>query len=343
MYSEYLTSRRFTFSEIKRATNNFDHSRIVGQGGFGPVYRGTIDGVEVAIKSNSSFSQQGRHEFEAELGVLSRVRHKNLVKLIGYCHEKHKMMLVYEYIPRGNLKDLSYGRSQSLLSWKQRIEICLGAARGLCYLHENGVVHRDVKSHNILVSEDYDAKISDLGLGRLQPDSSYDQITTVVAGTVGYLDPEYFRTGRVTRQSDVYSFGIVLFEVLCGKPPIVRDPANEQQLPLVDWAQSLLSNRGIVEDIVDPHLEGFINSNCLYKFVDLAHSCVSSTTHHRPTMAGVVNELELVLELQEAGLDHELPKTERSNHSTTPNEDETLSEIHSHGSLGGSEIVSLPR
>lgn len=311
MYSPYLISRRFSYKEISRATNNFDHSRIIGRGGFGSVYRGTIDGVEVAIKRKSSISVQGRHEFEAELAVLCRLSHENLVKLMGYCIEKNEMMLVYEYIPRGNLKDLSYGRSQSLLSWKQRLGICLGAARGLCYLHENGVLHRDVKTHNILVSEDYDAKISDLGLGRLQPDSNYDHITTVVAGTIGYLDPEYVRTGKVTRQSDVYSFGIILFEVLCGKPPIIGDPANEQQL-LVDFALSLLINQGIVEDMVDPNLKRFIQPNCLDKFVELAQDCVSQKARYRPTMGEVVHRLEHVLELQEGRVE------ERSNHRATP-------------------------
>lgn len=197
---------------MKRATNNFDLSLKIGEGASGSVFRGRSEGVELPIKRRNSFSNQGRREFETELNVLSKIRHKNLVTLISYCTDENEMMLVYEFAARGNFEELSYGGSNRLLSWTQTIKTCLGAAKSLSYLHDNGVRHKDVTSRNILVGQDYDAQISDLGLGRPEPDSGNS--ATTVAGTFGYLDPEYFFTWMVTRKSDVFSFGVVLFEVL---------------------------------------------------------------------------------------------------------------------------------
>lgn len=228
----------------------------------------------MAIKRHSPCSRQGLQEFEKELNLLSNLRHKNLVNLVGYCTDGGEMMLVYEFVGCGNLKELSSGSIECHLSWTQRIGICLGAARGLRYLHENGVVHRDVKTPNILINEDYDAKISDLGLGISEIDSTNS--ISIVAGTFGYIDPEYYLSGKVTRKSDVYSFGAVLFEVLCGKPAFIMHGSRPQSL--VTWALDSL-RRGNVEDIVDPHLRGFIQSDCLKKYVELATSCVSERVY----------------------------------------------------------------
>ncbi|KAK9060564.1 hypothetical protein SSX86_021269 [Deinandra increscens subsp. villosa] len=297
---------QFTFSEIQVATQNFDESLVIGRGGFGKVYKGTITYGETlstaAIKRLDLSSRQGASEFWAEVKMLSKLRHCHLVSLIGYCNDGQEMILVYEYMPHGTLEDHLHKRVTSL-AWMRRLRTCIGAARGLDYLHtgtgiKHGVIHRDVKSSNILLDENWAAKISDFGLSKIGPinqPSTY--VNTLVKGTFGYFDPEYFATGRLTRKSDVFAFGVILFEVLCGKKA-VDNSLDEEHWGLVQWVQDSIKE-GRIKQIVDSSIRESISPKCMKKFVQLASHCLHDHPKHRPTMAQVVVGLEYMLALQE--------------------------------------------
>ncbi|KAB2004068.1 hypothetical protein ERO13_D11G164800v2 [Gossypium hirsutum] len=297
--------RRFSIVEIKEATLNFDEQFIIGSGGFGHVYKGCIDGgsTTVAIKRLDSSSRQGIREFQTELELLSKLRHVNLVSLIGFCDDLGEMILVYEYMARGTLRDHLYKTKNPPLSWKRRLEICIGAARGLQYLHagvKQAIIHRDIKSTNILLDENWVAKVSDFGLSRLGPtDIFQSHVSTVVKGSVGYVDPEYYRKQQLTEKSDVYSFGVVLFEVLCARPAMIPGLPKDQ-ISLARWAKICLK-RGSLESIVDPNLMGDISPLCLKKFGELAESCIKDEGIERPIMNEVVWGLEFALQVQESG------------------------------------------
>ncbi|KAL8223570.1 hypothetical protein R6Q57_019045 [Mikania cordata] len=298
--------RLFMFSEIQLATQNFDESLVIGRGGFGKVYKGTITNgsnrLIVAIKRLDTNSNQGAPEFWAEVKMLSRLRHCHLVSLIGYCNDGEEMILVYEYMTHGTLEDHLH-KGQTSLSWVQRLKICIGAARGLDYLHTgtnitHGVVHRDVKSSNILLHGSWEAKISDVGLSKICPkDQPSTHVSTLVKGTFGYLDPEYFYTCKLTRKSDVYAFGVVMFEVLCGKRAIDTS-IDEEQCNLARWAQDSIKE-GRIKQIIDTNIRETIPTKCLKDFARLADRCLHSDPKKRPTMTEIVAGLEFVLALQE--------------------------------------------
>eukprot|EP00243_Klebsormidium_subtile_P012794 TRINITY_DN800_c1_g5_i1.p1 TRINITY_DN800_c1_g5~~TRINITY_DN800_c1_g5_i1.p1 ORF type:complete len:455 (+),score=119.55 TRINITY_DN800_c1_g5_i1:350-1714(+) len=296
--------RTFTYQELKAATKNFRQDSLLGEGGFGRVYAGRLEGTGqvVAVKQLDREGSQGHKEFMVEVSMLSRLHHPNLVNLIGYCAEEDQRLLVYEFMPRGSLEHHLFRRSSSPLSWALRVKIALGAAAGLEYLHDDEgkppVIYRDFKASNILLDQDYNVKLSDFGLAKNGPTGDKTHVSTRVMGTYGYCAPEYVMTGHLTARSDVYSFGVVLLELLTGK--IAVDKGRPQgQHNLVQWAQPLLSDRRKMYKIMDPRLEGVYDVKAAQKAGQICDQCLKDNPKSRPTMGTVVRHLAALQEYME--------------------------------------------
>ncbi|KAG8499124.1 hypothetical protein CXB51_005584 [Gossypium anomalum] len=291
-------ARWFSYDELKKCTNNFSESNELGYGGYGKVYKGTLsDGQSVAIKRAQHGSMQGGLEFKTEIELLSRVHHKNLVGLVGFCFDQGEQILVYEFMANGTLRESLSGRSGIYLDWKRRLRIALGSARGLAYLHELAnppIIHRDIKSTNILLDENLTAKVADFGLSKLVSDSSKGHVSTQVKGTLGYLDPEYYMTQQLTEKSDVYSFGVVMLELITAKQPI------EKGKYVVREVRSVMDTKDDehygLRELMDPCIRSLGNLLGFGKFLELAMQCVEDSATDRPTMSDVVKAIETILQ-----------------------------------------------
>ncbi|XP_039133373.1 probable leucine-rich repeat receptor-like protein kinase At5g49770 [Dioscorea cayenensis subsp. rotundata] len=291
-------ARCFSFEELKKCTDNFSEPNHIGSGGYGKVYKGTLlDGQMVAVKRAQEDSMQGGHEFKNEIELLTRVHHRNLVNLVGFCFDQGEQMLVYEYLPNGTLRESLSGMSGIRLDWKKRLWIALDAARGLSYLHflaDPPIVHRDIKSNNILLDNHLHAKVADFGLSKPMTNDRKGHVTTQVKGTMGYLDPEYYMTQQLTEKSDVYSFGVLLLELITARKPIERNKYIVREVKsAIDKKTELYG----LEQLVDSTI-GLSNTLAGFnRFVDLALMCVGESGADRPTMSEVVKEIENIMQL----------------------------------------------
>ncbi|XP_024981166.1 serine/threonine-protein kinase PCRK1-like [Cynara cardunculus var. scolymus] len=367
-FFEMLSQRRandlrvFKFAELKSATKGFNRALMIGEGGFGCVYRGVVKAAEtvagggndtngcldVAIKQLNRNGFQGHKEWINEVNFLGVVNHPNLVKLVGYCAEDDERgiqrLLVYELMSNKSLEDHLLGRANSPLSWMTRLRIAQGAARGLAYLHEEmdfQLIFRDLKTSNILLDEDFNPKLSDFGLARQGPAAGLTHVSTVVVGTVGYAAPEYVQTGRLTAKSDVWSFGVVLYELITGRRAVERNlPRNEQKL--LEWVKPYISDSKKFHLIVDPRLEGDYSLKSAHKLSSLANKCLTKNPKSRPKMSEVVEMLGNII-------DDVLPPPEESEPETAEESEEGPDQFES-GKEGGNymrkvyefkELVSL--
>ncbi|KAF5780773.1 putative protein kinase RLK-Pelle-DLSV family [Helianthus annuus] len=289
-----LQTGYFSLRQIKTATHNFDPANKIGEGGFGPVYKGVLsDGSEIAVKQLSARSKQGNREFVTEIGMISALQHPHLVKLYGCCIEGKELLLVYEYLENNSLARALFGRQDQKLNldWATRKKICVGIARGLTYLHEESrlkIVHRDIKATNVLLDKDLNAKISDFGLAKLDEEEN-THISTRIAGTIGYMAPEYAMRGYLTDKADVYSFGVVALEIVSGKSNTNYRP-KEDFVYLLDWAY-VLQEQGNLLELVDPSLGKYSKEEAM-RMLNLALLCTNPSPTLRPPMSSVVKMLE---------------------------------------------------
>ncbi|XP_050384995.1 serine/threonine-protein kinase PCRK1-like [Argentina anserina] len=310
MSQRHSNLREFTCAELKEATKNFSLSLMLGEGGFGGVYRGVIKSaqdphkkIDIAVKQLSKRGLQGHKEWMTEVNVLGIVEHPNLVKLIGYCAEDDERgiqrLLVYEYMPNRSVQDHLASRFKIALPWVTRVKIAQDAARGLAYLHEEmefQIIFRDFKSSNILLDELWNAKLSDFGLARLGPSDGVSHVSTAVVGTVGYAAPEYIQTGHLTSKSDVWSYGIFLYELITGRRPMDRNrPKNEQKL--LEWVRAHLSaDLKKFQLIMDPRLEGKYSLKAAQKLAAVANRCLVRQPRLRPKMSEVSEMVKRIVE-----------------------------------------------
>lgn len=297
----------FTFNELKNATRNFRPDSLLGEGGFGYVYKGWIDeqtllaskpgyGIAVAIKKLKPESFQGQKEWLAEVRYLGQLHHPNLVTLRGYCSDGDNRLLVYEFMSRGSLENHLFRRSSQVLSWSLRLKIAIGAAKGLEFLHNSKVIYRDLKASNILLDGEYEAKLSDFGLAKDGPTGDRTHISTNVMGTQGYAAPEYIATGRLTAKADVYSYGVLLLELITGRRAVDRSKVGIEQ-NLVEWAQPMLGNKRKIFRIIDIRFEGRYPKKGAFEFANLTLQCINSQPNLRPQMLEVLTKLEHILQV----------------------------------------------
>ncbi|PON74076.1 Serine/threonine protein kinase [Parasponia andersonii] len=298
------TVKSFTFNDLKNATKNFRSDSLLGEGGFGWVFKGWLDentfapakpgtGIVVAIKKLKRESFQGHKEWLAEVNYLGQLRHKNVVKLIGYCSESDSRLLVYEFMPKGSLENHLFRKGVQPISWATRMNIAIDVARGLSFLHslDANIIYRDLKASNILLDSDFSAKLSDFGLARDGPTGDNTHVSTRVVGTRGYAAPEYVATGHLTPRSDVYSFGVVLLELLSGRRAMDDEKFSGDET-LVDWAKPFLNDNKRVLRIMDTRLGGQYSKKAAQAAAALSVQCLHTDPKNRPLMIDVLAILE---------------------------------------------------
>ncbi|WVZ61837.1 hypothetical protein U9M48_011649 [Paspalum notatum var. saurae] len=294
----------FSYAELAAATGGFSEGNLLGQGGFGYVHRGVLPGGrEVAVKQLKAGSGQGEREFQAEVDTISRVHHRHLVALVGYCIDGARRLLVYEFVPNSTLEHHLHAKGLPVMDWAVRLRIALGAAKGLAYLHEEcdpRIIHRDIKSANILLDDNFEAMVADFGLAKLTS-VNHTHVSTRVMGTFGYLAPEYASSGKLTEKSDVFSYGVMLLELLTGRRP--GDRSSYGQDGLVDWARQALPRAlgdGNYDDLVDPRLRGGdYDPTEAARLVACAAASVRHAARRRPKMSQIVMALQGDLPLEE--------------------------------------------
>uniref|UniRef100_A0ACD5VXY5 Uncharacterized protein n=1 Tax=Avena sativa TaxID=4498 RepID=A0ACD5VXY5_AVESA len=337
------TSTRFlAYDELKEATNNFEASSVLGEGGFGRVFKGILsDGTAVAIKKLTSGGHQGDKEFLVEVEMLSRLHHRNLVKLIGYYsnRELSQSLLCYELVPNGSLEAWLHGSlgANCPLDWDTRMKIALDAARGLAYLHEDSqpcVIHRDFKASNILLENDFHAKVSDFGLAKQAPEGRLNYLSTRVMGTFGYVAPEYAMTGHLIVKSDVYSYGVVLLELLTGRRPVDMSQSSGQE-NLVTWTRPVLRDKDRLQELADPSLGGQYPKEDFVRVCTIAAACVSPEANQRPTMGEVVQSLKMVQRSTEFQESIPTPPARPNIRAATTYESDGTSSMFSSGPFSG--------
>ena len=292
-----INQTHFSYQELAEITQGFARHNVLGEGGFGCVYKGTLhDGKVVAVKQLKAGSGQGDREFTAEVEIISRVHHRHLVSLVGYCISDQHRLLIYEYVANQTLEHHLHGTGRPVLEWSKRVRIAIGSAKGLAYLHEDchpKIIHRDIKSANILLDDEYEAQVADFGLARLN-DTTQTHVSTRVMGTFGYLAPEYASSGKLTDRSDVFSFGVVLLELVTGRKPVDQtQPLGEESL--VEWARPLLLRAietGDYSQLIDRRLEKNYVEHEVVRMIETAASCVRHSGPKRPRMAQVVRALD---------------------------------------------------
>ncbi|CAN6201607.1 unnamed protein product [Urochloa humidicola] len=290
-------TKAFSFDELYEITGGFARDKVLGEGGFGCVFKGTLaDGKVVAVKQLKGGGGQGEREFQAEVEIISRVHHRHLVSLVGFCIAEDHRLLVYDYVSNDTLHHHLHGRGRPVMDWPTRVKIAAGSARGLAYLHEDchpRIIHRDIKSSNILLDDQFEAQVADFGLARLA-ENDVTHISTRVMGTFGYLAPEYASTGKLTEKSDVFSFGVVLLELITGRKPVDSSrPLGDESL--VEWSRPLL-NRAIenqeFDELVDPRLDGDFDDVEMFRVIEAAAACIRHSAARRPKMGQVVRVLD---------------------------------------------------
>ncbi|KAI3453463.1 hypothetical protein Pfo_010126 [Paulownia fortunei] len=313
MYKEREQNLRvFSLLELREATNNFNRLLKIGEGGFGSVYKGSIKPANgqghptiVAIKKLNTQGLQGHKQWVAEVQFLGVLDHPNLVKLLGYCsldgERGIQRLLVYEYMPNKSLEDHLFNRAMPTVRWITRLNIILGAAQGMAYLHEGlevQVIYRDFKSSNVLLDKDFNPKLSDFGLAREGPTGDRTHVSTAPVGTRGYAAPEYVETGRLTVKSDIWSFGVVLYEILTGRRTLERNlPSTEQKL--LEWVRQFPADSKRFSMIIDPRLQNQYSLNAARRIAKLADSCLNKNPKDRPAMSQVVEILKQAMEESE--------------------------------------------
>ncbi|XP_057829151.2 L-type lectin-domain containing receptor kinase SIT2-like [Cryptomeria japonica] len=307
---------RFSYKDLHIATKGFRDEQVLGCGGFGRVYKGVLpaNGLEVAVKSIFKESHEALKEFIAEISSLGRLQHRNLVQIRGYCRRGVKLFIVYEYMPNGSLDKMIFDKTKSVLAWAQRYKILTDVGTGLLYLHEEWdkrVVHRDIKSSNVLLDSEFNGKLGDFGLARLYEHRG-DPQTTRVVGTLGYIAPEFLHTGKVAPSADLFSFGILMLEVACGRRPV--DPSLDAfQIVMVDWVREL-HGKGKLMDAADPNLGGEYAEDEMEKVLKLGLLCCNPKPEARPAIRQVLQIFE-----GEASVPSFVPyETNGGNSSSTP-------------------------